>query len=248
VAYFDDVYFGEQGAAMASQELFVPAGASAAGDKGTFWTTELWVHNAVQVPITLEGAVMEADKDNSAAIAAPTELAVVPAEGFVTLADVFGRLGKSVTGGLYLRATAQSGSLPATLMVVMSRTSTPNPEGGGSYGQALPAVGEGVKGMVISPGVFQSADYRTNVGVLNTSASQIELDVDVRDSAGIDVRTARWTLRPYEFKLRSVSSLGVSSLDGGTVYFILRSSSGSFRAFTSTADNTTGDPVYNAAQ
>ncbi len=248
IAYFDDVWFAEVGASTATQELFVPVAASKAGKLGTYWTSDLWVTNVVGFPVTLEGAVLPSGKDNTAAVAAPTALATVPAHGFVSLTDVVGMLGQSVTGGLYLRATAQASGLPATLVVASSRNSTPNNAGPGSFGQGMAAVGPGAKASTVAPGVYQNSAWRTNVGALNTSARTVEVDVVVRDATGTAVGSATWTLPPWGHRMVSVTDLGVTTLEGGTVLFTRTSTSGSFLGFTSIADNDSGDSVFNAAR
>lgn len=119
---------------------------------------------------------------------------------------------------------------------------------GGVYGQGLPAVGPGVLNRVVIPGLFKNPSQRTNVGVLNTSAQTLDVDVDIWDDEGVKIAEAFWTLLPYSHRQSSLNSIGAGSMSGGTVIITRRSSGGSFRAYTSTVDQKSGDAVYNPGQ
>jgi hypothetical protein len=95
--------------------------------------------------------------------------------------------------------------------------------------------------------VFQGSELRTNVGALNTSGSSISLRVTVLNAAGNEEASTTWTLQPFEQRQVSLPSLGLSNLTGGTVVFELQGG-GSFRGYTSTVDQNSGDAVYNEAR
>lgn len=215
---------------------------------GTYWTTNLWAVNDTAVDVRLAGAVLRPGQDNSAAIASPATLGTVPAHGTVSLTDVLASLGANVTGALYLEAQADGGSLPATLIKVASRNSTPNPKGSGAYGQFVPVGGPGTLNRLIAPGAFQSSAYRTNAGILNTSAETATVSVAIKRADGTEAASHSWTLKPFEPKLVSLPDLGVSSLDGGYVVFTRASASGSFVAYISVVDQHTGDSILIVAQ
>ncbi len=246
IVVWDDVLFVEEGIDEAVQSLFVPAAASVEGAGGTIWSTAVWVSNIVDVPITLYAAFLPEGEDNTPRTSSPTELITLPAGGFVELRDIVGALGESeVAGGLYLEARAQAGGLPATLMAVTTYTFTPNPSGDGNYGQGLPGVGPGTNNHVFVPGLFQGSGRRTNIGVLNTSDRLVSVRVEILDAAGVELTQEIWRLPPFSHKQESLRNLGISNLDGGTVVMTRDSSEGSFRAYTSTIDQRTGDAVYN---
>ena len=248
VGYFDDIVFEAVTTATASQALFVPAGAAVHGQAGTYWSTNLWFGNLTSTPVWVDGAFLRQGQDNSAAVANLTRLGTVPAGGFAKIDDVATLLGVSeATGGVYLVASASGGDLPTELVKVTTHTFTPNPYGDGVYGQGIPAVPAGVLSTANVPGVFQGSDLRTNIGALNTSSGAITLKVTVLNAAGNEEVSATWALQPYEQRQVSLPSLGLSSLDGGTVVFELQGS-GSFRGYTSTVDQSSGDAVYNQAR
>ncbi len=249
VAYFDDVWFAEAGTDVATQVLFVPAAATVGGVGGTFWSTNGWFSNLVDFPVTLEGAFLRQGQDNSDALGQLIRLGVIPPRGFIQVDDVVAALGGvEEAGGIYLLASADAGGLPAMLVAATTHTFTPNPAGEGVYGQGLAAVNAGGRQQVVAPGLYQGAAFRTNVGVLNTSAEIVSVELELRGPNGDVVATASWTLLPYEQRQSSLRSLGVNAVEGGTLVVTRTSSTGSFRAYTSTVDQASGDAVYNEAR
>lgn len=248
IAFFDDVWLAPQGVAAATQKLFVPVASSKQGAKGTFWKTTLWVANQTGVEVALSGAVLRPNEDNAARVAAPAPLATIPADGAANLTDVVGALGASVTGALYLEATAPGGGLPAALVRVASRNATPDPGGSGGYGQYVPATGPGLANRVVSPGAYQGADHRTNAGILNTSGETLAVGVMIVSPAGETLSTRSWTLKPYEPRLVALPDLGVTALEGGYVVLTRTSPVGSFRAYISVVDQHTGDSILIVAE
>ncbi|MGV8039004.1 MAG: hypothetical protein AB2L07_02615 [Thermoanaerobaculaceae bacterium] len=248
VVYFDDVWLAEKGATTATQQLFLPVASSKAGAHNTYWTTDLWVQNLVAFPVTLAASTLPANQDNTSAVASPTTVATIQPNSFQRFADVLGTLNTHVTGGLYLRATAEAAGLPAELVMVVSRNSTPNPGANGSYGQGLAAVEPGTRARTVACGVFESSDNRTNVGVLNTSSSSVTVAVTIRNAQGGVAGQGTWNLLPYEHRMVNVGALGATAVDGGVAVFERTSQAGSFRAFASVVDNHTGDSVYVEAR
>ncbi len=245
VAYFDDIGFAETGAAGAKQVLFVPASASAHGFNGTFWTTTGWFSSRVSVPVDIRAAFLRQGQSNLAALESLTHLGTVPANGFLEIRDMAAKLGGAgLSGGIYIEASAQGTGLPARLVGLTTYTFTPNDKGPGNYGQGVPAVAAGVDAAVVIPGVYQGADYRTNIGLVNTSGSNIDIDVRILARDGSTLATAEWALKPYEQKQVSVTSMGVASADGGSVIFTRMGTIGSFRAYATVVDQQTGDAVY----
>ena len=247
VALFDDVFFGSGTDTTVTTSLFVPAAAAVHGAAGTYWSTNGWISNLSGSTVSIRGAFLRQGQDNTSAVGSPMVLGSVPPRGFTKVDDLVTALGGSeVTGGIYLAATATGDPLPAELVTVTTHTFTPNPYGDGVYGQGIPAVPAGTLAKATVPGVFQSSDLRTNVGALNTSSSTITVSVKVYDSAGTQKASASWTLQPYEQRQVSLPTLGVSQLEGGLVVF--NSGSTSYRGYTSTVDQNSGDAVYNEAR
>lgn len=249
ITFVDDAYFALETHDTTVQELFIPAAASKRGQQGTFWTTSGWLHNGSDDAADVSGAFLPQGRDNSAAIGAPTFLATIPAHGTVALEDLVAGLGHSgETGGLYLLGKLDRLDGPLPFLYVTSQTSTPNAAGQGSYGQGIPAVAGETATRAVAAGACQSAQKRTNVGVLNTSSYQITLSVTVFDADGAVAVVVPWALAPYEQGQLGLGVLGVSSLSAGTVVFTRTSSEGSFCGYLSIVDQDTGDAVYVAAR
>jgi len=247
--YLDDVVLNSEGAAESTQDLFLPAAAAKHGVPPTYWSTDGWFANLSSEPVTVLGAFLRPGLDNAAVVANPTTLGSLAAGGFLRLTDLVGKLGgNEETGGIYLRARAAGSGLPAELIAATSYTFTPNDLGPGNYGQGIPAEPAGTDGSVALAGVFQNSSLRTNIGALNTSAATVTIAVTVRNANGVQAGSATWALPPYSQIQVPVASLGISSLDGGSVAFQRTSAAGSFRAYSSTVDQLTGDAVYNAAR
>lgn len=229
--------------------LYLPAAASAAGLEGTFWSTDAWIHNRSTVTIDVVGAFLAQRRDNGSAVTSPLPLGEIPAGGFLEVADIVSELGQAgKVGGIYLAATPRVATSTADLISASSHTWTANPFGDGTFGQGIAAVAAGTKAELRAPGLFQSAGFRTNVGVLNSSNSDITVAVRILDGSGAQAAEASWTLLPYEQRQASLSSLGVPSLEGGTCVFTITSGPESFLAFASVVDNGSGDAVYIEAR
>ena len=249
ITFVDDAYFALEEFDTTTQELYIPAAASAHGQQGTFWTTSAWLHNGSDDLADVYGAFLSQGRDNSAAVAAPMFLATIPAHGTLALEDLVSEFGSSdATGGLYLLGELDRLDAPLPFLYVTSQTSTPNAAGQGSYGQGIPAVPEDIATRTVAAGASQSAQKRTNVGVLNTSSHPIALSITVFDANGTVAVTTMWTLAPYEQRQVGLPSFGISSLSGGTVVFSRTSDDGSYCGYLSIIDQDTGDAVYVAAQ
>ncbi|RLE24225.1 MAG: hypothetical protein DRJ65_10370, partial [Acidobacteria bacterium] len=97
-------------------------------------------------------------------------------------------------------------------------------------------------------GLFKNSGQRTNVGLLNTSGQTLVVNVEIWDDTGTKITAVTWTLPPYSQRQSSLGSIGAGSMSGGTVIITRQSTGGSFRAYTSTVDQKSGDAVYNPGQ
>ncbi len=248
--FWDDALLAEEDSGSSFQSAFLVAAADSPGLQGTYWTTEAWIANTTDEVLTLEAAFLGQDGDNAADVAAARQVATIPPRGTAVLTDLVARAGGSGSGGMYLRATAPGLGHRQPLMRVCSYTSTPATVTGGAYGQGIPAiVGGTADGVVaVAAGAFQDPGRRTNVGVLNTSPSPVTVQVEVLDAAGAVRASAGWALEPYQHRQRSLRSLGVDTLDGGSVAFVSTTPGMTFGGYLSVVDEETGDAVFVAAQ
>jgi hypothetical protein len=110
----------------------------------------------------------------------------------------------------------------------------------------VPAAGPGLQAPVVIPGVYQGIDYRTNVGVINTSGVETEVTVAIVGADGSQIASQMWKLGPYEQKQVPVTDLGIGRADGGYVTFTRNGGEGTFQAYATVVDQHTGDAVYTA--
>jgi hypothetical protein len=247
-AYWDDalVAFPEDG--TTSQQAYIVAGADTPGLEGTYWTTDGWVSNLTDETLTLRSAFLDQSGDNTNAVTNAQEIASIPAHGAVVLSNLIGLVGGSGSGGIYLNGSVPGFDHEQPLMAVSSYTATPAVLTSGSFGQGIPAIAKGSSATAAASGAFQNAQRRTNVGVLSTCDRPITVRIDVVDVTGVTRASKSWTLQPYQHRQKSLSSLGVDTLNGGTVIFTNTGEYGSYGGYLSTVDAVTGDAVFVAAQ
>jgi hypothetical protein len=138
-------------------------------------------------------------------------------------------------------------------VVVGSRTY--NQAATGTYGQEYPAIAAsqalaaGVAGVL--PQLRRDAATRTNVGVLNVGAADVEVAVRLFDAAGAPigaVTTATVAAGRYwqQDDIFATSGAGTRALAYATVEAL--TAGGRIWAYASVIDNATGDPTTVAVQ
>ncbi len=244
VARCDDLYFGSSD--VEDLELLVPAAASAGGAQGTYWTSELFVHNRGNAELVLSAALLWNEGDVPS-VSEYVRLGAVGPGGTLRRDDVVAALGLSGrSGGLRLVLFSPAAE-EVPVAVVSSRTSTPGASGG-SYGQGIPARRRPPTGGVLAvPGLVQSSAFRTNVGVLNPNEVDVNVAVVVLDGGGGEAVRTSWTLGPYGHRQVSLASLGVDELECGTL-LLEPEGDAAMLGYASRVDNTTGDAVYLEAE
>ncbi|MGE5347127.1 MAG: hypothetical protein ACM3JH_14330, partial [Acidithiobacillales bacterium] len=159
------------------------------------------------------------------------------------LASVFG-----LTGDNYgaLRIAANSGGLR-----ISSVTTTPTPGQTGAFGQSVPGVpaAELVTAAVPAAivGIREDGVARTNLVLLNTTASPVDVDAALWADDGSSLGTlSRQSLAPFEMTQigRIVQAItGARNTSNATLTLSTPTSGGAFTAFASLVDNGTNDPA-----
>ncbi len=174
----------------------LPAAAFAAGAEGSFYRTDLDLSNRGDAAVEYELWWLPRGEDNtdhmtsepfSLAGGASVRYANVVAEAFDLEPGAFG-------------AVAIAASSPDLL--AMGRIYTqPETDAGGTYGQAMPAIGESE---MIQPGdrkrilfATENADMRTNIGCQNGTATIAPVEVELYDSTGTLLESTRVLLGPW---------------------------------------------------
>lgn len=224
-----------------AKDVFIPAGARATGAFGTFWKTDLRIYNTCSSVANV--TIYYLPRATFAGHAASTSVSLNAKETRVfenVLETLFG-ITDNTAGGFRLTSNCN--------LVVESRTWTPAPEGAtGTYGQRIPGIpkdfevraGETVDVLYID----NTADFRTNFGMIETSGAGSTVVLHLYDGNGTHIGQQNVQLGPYEDKQIDgiLNSFGVSS---GTNYRVaFEVSSGSAIPYSSQVDNASGDPIY----
>lgn len=243
---------------VASAELgsgvMVPAVAGTSGQSGTFWRSDVSLHNPHRYDLPVVIHFLETGVDNSWALTA--YLTLYPWETFnlwdVLGPDVFDVRG---TGAVLVYADPDlidcSEDLACDLLVG-SRTYTVDPRGGvGEFGQAIGgrSAWQGVDWWTFgyAAGILNDGvDFRCNVGVASWSAEDVLVHVDVQSSSGEILATEELRVRPFGHRQRRLAT----PVGGGSLVFYLVEGPDDalIYPYASVVDERTGDPSFIPAE
>lgn len=224
-----------------SVELFVVAAAHAGGVNGTFFTTSLDALNlsssrTAHVSFTW---LATGGGDNSGAAAVNRE---IPPGTQVVVPDAVATL-FGTSGGGAIRILSD---LP---LVVSTRTATPAPGSGGSFGLGIPGLGVGrtaLTGWI--GGITVDSSFRTNVGFLNPGTVPVTIAFTLVGESGTPLATGSVALAPLgQFQANTIASyLGIATPVRNAS---LRAQAPSpFFAYATVIDQSTGDATFVEAQ
>jgi hypothetical protein len=218
-----------------SDVLLVPAAASTRGLFGTRWRTDVRVLPATGEVGHLEVTFVPNDGSDSA-----DGVFEFAGTGPLAVDDVVARLGASGAGHLWLHSSA--GEILAT-----SRTYTD--DGGGSYGQFIPAgwwLVDLDRGVVL--GLRGDDEYRSNIGLVNPFSNPVEVELRLVTAAGELLGTRLEALAPDQGRqLNDVfAAFGVDGCDLCRLEFEVESVAGRDDVYVwgSVVDNRSGDAVF----
>lgn len=250
---------GEMRAAAAGEEVWIPAAAHASGMNGANWRTDLEVHNPGTTAATYAIHLLPRDRDNASPAAQATfSLDPQKAVRYVdVLESVFG-----FTGAAALRIVPSTGSILATSrtynLVGANGVGLPV---GASFGQFVPglpeseAISSSEEGRLIQltqREAASGAEFRTNVGIVNTTGATVDVRLDFYRADGTLLGTKdgdATRLPPRGFR-----QLSEAFADWGVVadgYVVARpvTPGGRIFAFATVIDNhVSGDPIFLMAE
>jgi len=241
-------------AAQLGADWMVPAAAHTAGEGGTFWRTDLSLHNphAFQLPVVVQA--LESDRDNSSSVPTVT----VTLEPYETLnlwdalgADLF-NLGGTAAVLVYADRQLACDPLEACDLLVTSRTYTVVPAGGeGEYGQGIPGrpVVSGVDWWTYGYGagvLNDGVEFRCNVGIASWTPDWTTVRVDVQDAGGSILATESFDVPPFGHVQRRLQT----QVGGGSLVFYLAAGPDDALVFpyASVVNQATGDPAFVAVE
>jgi hypothetical protein len=222
--------------------LWITAGAHAEGVGGTYWVTDLEIHNpddalaTVAIDLLPKGTNNTSHQTSQLSIEGGRSWRVADA-----LDDLFG-----FTGAAALRIRAQGAA-------VMVGSRTYNNAASGTFGQFVPGVpeseavsGSTVRLVQLSRSASVSSGFRTNIGFVNIGAEKIEVTVELYDGNGALLGTTQHNVKPYGQNQITDIFGRVTSGDVANGYAIVSSTDpgARFIAYASVVDNRSGDPIY----
>lgn len=235
-----------------SADWMVAAAANTPGVGGTYWRSDLSLHNPHEFNLPVVVQFLPSDTTNWQAVWTAIEL--YPWET-VNLWDVLGPdwFDHRGTGAMLVYADTALACTPIEdcQFLVTSRTFTVAPQGpGGEYGQTIPGLDVwgavdwttfGYAAGVLNDGV----DFRCNVGIASWSAGWTVVRVDVQDAVGNIIASHDLEVPPFGHVQQRLAT----EVEGGSLVFYLMDGPDDARVFgyASVVNQTTGDPSFQAA-
>ena len=256
---------GQPGPAPASRAVaaegtvvFIPATAHASGANGASWRTDLEVHNPGGATASFTIQLLRRDADNSSPASRSYTLGAQRSRRFVdVLVSEF-----ATEGAAALRITVTSGPI-----LVTSRTYNligENPwklPKGASFGQYVPgwdesaAIGYGQEGRFVhltQQPASSLTGFRTNLGLVNATASPIAVRVDLYRADGTWLGKkdgADTSLPAYGFRQLDQVFSAFGTVADGWALVKTTTPGGRLLAFATLIDNhNSGDPVFIPAE
>ena len=240
-------------AAQLSLQWMVPAAANAVGLNGTYWHTDLSLHNphSFELPVVLQ--FLQSDSDNR--VDDTLFLTLEPWATF-NLWDVLGSeyFAAEGTGSILVFADWDLSCDPIEDcdFLATSRTYTLDPDGGiGEYGQTIPGastwVGIDWNTLGYAAGILNDGlSFRSNVGIASWSADWTSVVVDIQDADGVIVESFTYEVPPFGH----IQERLATQLEGGSVVFWLDDGPDDALVFgyVSVVDQFTGDASFQLAQ
>ena len=227
-------------AAAGGGTWFLPSSARAAGQGGSFYTTDLTVANRTANDASVTLKFLGHDVDGRGSV---EQTVSIGAGQVATFGDVLGNVFgvSSGYGAIQVSSTAVS-------LNVLGQTSTPGPSGG-TFGQSVPASGQAdlvttsaARSIVA---VREDASFRTNLILTNATEATLVVDVKLLSGAGTQLSSGSYTLPPLGMTqvTQVVRALGVAAdLQNGQLLLSTATPGGAFAAYASVIDRTTNDP------
>ncbi|HEX7581203.1 MAG TPA: hypothetical protein VF580_14500 [Thermoanaerobaculia bacterium] len=230
--------------ASLKQRLVLPATARISGMMGSFWKTDLILHNPDPEPLSVQLQFVPSSVPGGATMGQPVSASVTLAANEIRviedlLGSTFGQ--ESASGAVFLTAAGMR-SLEAT-----SRTYTTTSLG--TYGMGVGAVDVFAAASSRFPVTFSGAllgsDFRTNVGAVDVAGRGAEVSLRAAGSdgwAGIDGFSFLTPAGGHSQVNGLAFTLGVEEWRTGALTF--RPLTGEVVPFLTAVDNRTNDPSY----
>lgn len=170
----------------------VPSTAHSSGADGSFWTSDLTVHNRGPIPVSMTLKFLGNNTDGTGG---PEKVLTLDPYQTITYVDVLSSVFGISDGWGAVQALTNSDQL-----TVRSRTSTLL--AGGSVGDGVPGVRqsafftEQTSPSPVLTGLIEGARFRSNLILVNGTAAPLDIRVYAIDSSGAAIGSKTYTLRP----------------------------------------------------
>ncbi len=217
---------------------YIPAGARAPGSNDTFWVTDVAVANMTNAVATFNVAYLPKDQANSN----PLNVSAILEPGTQLIArDVFDELFDLARANGALRFVTSHPDVKVTSRTFNSGSDV------GTFGQFIPALERASALTAGTPGALaqlqENAEFRTNIGLLNITPNEIEVEIRLFYGDGALAGSVQPTLLPFEM-VQYNQIFGDSLVDSGYAIVRVLSADGEVLAYASVVDNGSGDPIY----
>jgi hypothetical protein len=232
-------------AGTGDNELFIGTGAHLVGFNNVNWRTDLEVQNPGNTRARYLIALLVRNQDNSNP-PFQAQFSLDPRKS-VRYPDLLMTVFGISQGAAAVRVTPIDGQI-----LVNSRTYNQLPTG--TYGQFVPAIpraqaiawGQDARLIGLAHDPSLASGFRTNIGFVNLSPSQIRVEADFYLGDGTYLGRKGYDLLPFEFIQIDKAFEQVTSAPVDDGYVVVRTTTGGarFLAYASVTDNATGDPTY----
>lgn len=235
-----DPVFVQARPAETGSEVYIAAAGRTAGAAGTYWRSDLTLHNPGAASVTATIRFLRAGQDNR--FVSGRTLALGP-NGTQTIRDVLTWLGVGDgSGALQIRWSGSSAGIVAT-----SRTYTTRATDSGTLGQSIAmATASDFGSRAIVTGLASDGRSRTNLGVVNSGDSAIGVALHLTLPDGRRIASASVTVPARSQMQSAAASLfpSVSFANLGTFTVIAETLTPTMFAYASVIDNQSGDPIF----
>jgi hypothetical protein len=224
----------------ANAKWLLPSSAHAQGANNAFYTTDLTIANAGTTDATATLKFLGHDGDGTSG---PEVTRTIAAGSEVTYMDVLGSLFGVSSGFGAILVTSDS-----TNLKVLSQTSTPPPNGIGTFGQSVPAAGAPDFVTSAAPrvlvGLRQDSAFRTNAVIANATDQQADVVLTLTSGTGATLGAHTYHL-PYEMQQIGTVVTALGAPDGtanATLQVATTTPGARIATYAAIIDQTTNDP------
>lgn len=238
--------------AQLGNAVVIPAAAHSAGVGGTFWATDLTLHNPQLAPLRVRIQLLPSERVNWEV---PTLDLEIGAWETWNLWDALGPdwFDESGTGAVLVFTDPDAVCEPVAScdLLASSRTWTPDRSGRGEYGQTVPGFGLDAgtdwATFAYAAGVHNDGDaFRTNIGVASWTDGETVVRFDVQDELGTVVASQELDIPPFGHVQQRLSG----AVFGGTLvaYLVAGPQGALVYPYASVVNQETGDASFVLAQ